>query len=177
MGCVIAVVVWAGTPFYTMTFLAGLQAIPRELYEAAEIDGASIVQQFFHVTIPRLRTIFLTTVMLSTIWTATNLQFVYFLTKGGPAGRTEIFPHLSYTIALGAFRLGMGAAVSLIFFPVLVLLIIFLTRRMLRPARRVGSDADQDRHTAPAPLDRQRPARRHARSGRSCPSTGWWPRR
>jgi len=114
MGCVIAVVVWAGTPFYTMTFLAGLQAIPKELYEAAEIDGASIVQQFFYVTIPRLRTIFLTTVMLSTIWTATNLQFVYILTKGGPAGRTEIFPHLSYTLALGAFRLGMGAAVSLV---------------------------------------------------------------
>ena len=85
MGCVIAVVVWAGTPFYTMTFLAGLQAIPKELYEAAEIDGASIVQQFFYVTIPRLRTIFLTTVMLSTIWTATNLQFVYILTRGGPA--------------------------------------------------------------------------------------------
>jgi multiple sugar transport system permease protein len=132
MGCVIAVVVWAGTPFYTMTFLAGLQAIPRELYEAAEIDGASIVQQFFFVTIPRLRTIFLTTVMLSTIWTATNLQFVYILTKGGPAGRTQIFPYLSYELALGAFRLGMGAAVSLILFPLLVLLILLLTRRMLR---------------------------------------------
>lgn len=132
MGCVIAVVVWAGTPFYTMTFLAGLQAIPKELYEAAEIDGASIVQQFFFVTIPRLRTIFLTTVMLSTIWTATNLQFVLFLTRGGPAGRTDIFPHMSYEQALGAFRLGMGAAISLVFFPLLVLLIIFLTRRMLR---------------------------------------------
>jgi multiple sugar transport system permease protein len=134
MGCVIAVVVWAGTPFYTMTFLAGLQAIPKELYEAAEIDGASIVQQFVYVTVPRLRTIFLTTVMLSTIWTATNLQFVYILTRGGPAGRTEIFPHLSYTIALGASRLGMGAAVSLVFFPLLVVLIILLTRRMLRQA-------------------------------------------
>jgi len=50
------------------------------------------------------------------------------------AGRTEIFPHLSYTLALGAFRLGMGAAVSLVLFPLLVLLIIFLTRRMLRPS-------------------------------------------
>jgi ABC-type sugar transport system permease subunit len=134
MGCVIAVVVWAGTPFYSMTFLAGLQAIPRELYEAAEIDGASIVQQFFHITVPRLRTIFLTTVMLSTIWTATNLQFVLILTRGGPASRTEIFPHLAYTTALGARRLGMGAAVSLVFFPLLVVLIWMLTRRMLRPA-------------------------------------------
>jgi multiple sugar transport system permease protein len=133
MGCVIAVVVWAGTPFYSMTFLAGLQAIPRELYEAAEIDGASILQQFFYVTMPRLRTIVLTTVMLSTIWTATNLQFVLILTRGGPASRTEIFPHLAYTTALGARRLGMGAAVSLVFFPLLVVLIVILTRRMLRP--------------------------------------------
>jgi multiple sugar transport system permease protein len=133
MGCVIAVVVWAGTPFYSMTFLAGLQAIPRELYEAAEIDGASIVQQFFYVTVPRLRTIFLTTVMLSTIWTATNLQFVLILTRGGPASRTEIFPHLAYMTALGARRLGMGAAVSLVFLPLLIVLIVILTRRMLRP--------------------------------------------
>ena len=133
MGCVIAVVVWAGTPLYSMTFLAGLQAIPKELYEAAEIDGASVVQQFFYVTVPRLRTIFLTTVMLSTIWTATNLQFVFVLTRGGPASRTEIFPHLAYMTALGARRLGMGAAVSLVFLPLLIVLIVFLTRRMLRP--------------------------------------------
>jgi len=132
MGCVIAVVVWAGTPFYAMTFLAGLQAIGKELYEAAEIDGASVVQQFFHITVPRLKTIFITTVMLSTIWTATNLQFVLILTRGGPSNRTEIFPHLAYQTALGARRLGMGAAVSLVFFPVLVVLIILLTRRMLR---------------------------------------------
>jgi multiple sugar transport system permease protein len=132
MGCVIAVVVWQGTPFYAMTFLAGLQAIPHELYEAAEIDGASVVRQFVHITAPRLRTIFLTTVMLSTIWTATNLQFVLILTRGGPANRTQIFPYLAYVTALGARRLGMGAAVSLAFFPLLVILIILLTRRMLR---------------------------------------------
>src|SRR6185436_8895393 len=134
MGCVIAVVVWAGTPLYSMTFLAGLQAIPRELYEAAEIDGASVVQQFFYVTVPRLKTIFLTTVMLSTIWTATNLQFVFVLTRGGPSNRTETFPHLAYTTALAALRLGMSAAVSLVFFPVLAVLILLLTLRMLRPA-------------------------------------------
>src|SRR5262249_52393478 len=106
MACMIAIVMWSGTPFYSMTFLAGLQAIPKELYETAEIDGASTVQQFFFVTIPHLKTIFLTTVMLSTIWTATNLQFVLILTKSGPTSRTEIFPHLAYTTALGAHQLG-----------------------------------------------------------------------
>ena len=54
------------------------------------------------------------------------------LTRGGPASRTEIFPHLAFTTALGARRLGMGAAVTLVFFPVLVILIVLLTRRMLR---------------------------------------------
>jgi len=132
MACVIAVVVWAGTPFYAMTFLAGLQSIAKELYEAAEIDGASLIQQFFYITVPRLQTIFITTVMLSTIWTATNLTFVLILTRGGPASRTDIFPHLAYQVALGARRLGMGAAVSLVFFPVLAVFIVFLTRRMLR---------------------------------------------
>jgi len=130
---VIVVVVWQGTPFFTMAFLAGLQSIPKELYEAAEIDGASILQQFWYITIARLRPIFITAFMLSTIWTSSSVNFVYILTNGGPADRTQIFPTLSYNLALGgAQRLGMGATVSLFFFPLLVILIIFMTRRMLR---------------------------------------------
>ncbi len=133
MFSVIAVVVWQGTPFFTMGFLAGLQSISKELYEAAEIDGASVVQQFWHVTIPCLSPIIVTVVMLSTILTSAGIQFVLILTNGGPADRTMIFPMLSYAYALGgAQRLGMGATVSLFFFPAFVILIYFLTRRMLR---------------------------------------------
>jgi multiple sugar transport system permease protein len=130
---VLIVVVWQGTPFFTMSFLAGLQAIPKELYEAAEIDGASVLQQFRFITLPRLQPVFVTAVMLSAILTSASIQFVYILTNGGPSDRTMIFPVLSYNLALGgAQRLGMGATVSLFFFPVLVVFIIFLTRRMLR---------------------------------------------
>jgi ABC-type sugar transport system permease subunit len=130
---VIAVVVWQGTPFFTMSFLAGLQAIPKELYEAAEIDGASVLQQFFAITLPRLQPVFIAAVMLSAILTSASIQFVLLLTNGGPSDRTMIFPVLAYNLALGgAQRLGMGATVSLFFFPVLVVFIIFLTRRMLR---------------------------------------------
>jgi multiple sugar transport system permease protein len=130
---VLMVVVWQGTPFFTMSFLAGLQAIPKELYEAAEIDGATVLQQFRFITLPRLQPIFITAVMLSAILTSASIQFVYILTNGGPSDRTMIFPVLSYNLALGgAQRLGMGATVSLFFFPVLVVFIIFLTRRMLR---------------------------------------------
>ncbi|HEY7416759.1 MAG TPA: sugar ABC transporter permease, partial [Ktedonobacteraceae bacterium] len=130
---VLVVVVWQGTPFFTMSFLAGLQAIPKELYEAADIDGASVPQQFFYITLPRLQPVFAIAVVLSAILTSSSIQFVYILTNGGPSDRTMIFPVLSYNLALGgAQRLGMGATVSLFFFPVLVVFIIFLTRRMLR---------------------------------------------
>src|SRR5438093_5072568 len=99
---VIAVVVWQGTPFFTMSFLAGLQSIPKELYEAAEIDGASVLQQFRYITLPRLQPVFITVVMLASIFTSAVIQFVYILTNGGPSDRTMIFPLLSYNLALGA---------------------------------------------------------------------------
>ncbi len=128
---VIAVLVWQGTPFYAMMFLAGMQAIPRELYEAAEVDGASVFQRFFKITLPGLTNVIIITVLLSTIWTANNIVFVYILTGGGPNYATHIFPTLAYELAIGSRRLGLGAAVPLTFLPVLILIIIVLTRRML----------------------------------------------
>ena len=100
---------------------------------------ASVVSETWTVTVrwawTRPRAIFWPQIMITPLFEARRCVRTGSIDGrgGGPAGRTEIFPHLSYTMALGAFRLGMGAAVSLVFFPVLVLLIIFLTRRMLRP--------------------------------------------
>jgi multiple sugar transport system permease protein len=131
MGSVIAVVVWSGTPFYTMSFLAGLKAIPTELYEAARIDGAGVRQEFWHITVPQMRKVFVIVVMLSTIWTSTNLVIVQILTNGGPANATQIMPNLAYKYALLAGRLGIGSAVNMVFFPLLAILIYFLSRRML----------------------------------------------
>jgi multiple sugar transport system permease protein len=128
----VAVVVWCGTPFYTMSFLAALQAIPKEQYEAARIDGASVLHEFWYVTIPNLRNVFMTVVMLSTIFTSTNLVIVYTLTNGGPANKTQIFPNMAYNMALQAGRLGYGSAINLAFFPVLAVLILLLSRQMLR---------------------------------------------
>jgi multiple sugar transport system permease protein len=129
-------VVWASTPFWAMMLLAGLQAIPPELYEAAEIDGADVFGRFRHVTMPGLANILIITAMLSTIWTATSINFVYVLTNGGPAGATMTFPMLAYQIGVaGAGRLGTGATISLFFFPVFLVMIYFLTRRMLAQER------------------------------------------
>ena len=124
MWCVIAVAVWTGTPFYTMSFLAGLQAIPSELYEAARLDGASTVQEFCHVTLPGMK-------RGTTVFTSTSLVVVNILTNGAPAERTNILPNFSFNLAMGTGRLGIASAVNLVFFPLLVLVILGLSRRLL----------------------------------------------
>ncbi len=131
MWAVIAVVVWNGTPFYTMHFLAGLQAIPRELYDAAEVDGATTVQKFLFITIPSMRNVFMITVMLSTVFTSTSLVAVHILTNGAPAFRTDIIPNFSFNLAIVSGRMGIGSAVNIVFFPILVSIIVILSRQLL----------------------------------------------
>jgi len=132
MASVLVVVIWQGTPFWSMMFLAGLQAISSELYEAAAIDGANVFQRFRHITLPSLENVIVITCMLSTIWTANSINYVYILTGGGPANATTTFPMLAYNVGIaGAQRLGMGAAIALLFFPAFLILIYFLSKRML----------------------------------------------
>lgn len=129
---VVLVAVWQGTPFYTMNFLAGMQAIPAEQYEAAALDGATTVRRFLDVTMPGLRPAIVITTLLSSIWTANSINFVYVLTRGGPVDATMTFPMLAYEIGIaGARQLGMAAAVSVLFFPAFLVAIVILTRRML----------------------------------------------
>jgi multiple sugar transport system permease protein len=132
MASVLAAVIWQGTPFWTMTFLAGMQSIPGEIYEAAQIDGASTWQSFWFITLPNLTNVIVVTFMLSAIWTANGVQYVYILTNGGPAGATETFPMLALTQGIRSFDLGIGATIPLIFFPMFAVMIYFLTKRMLR---------------------------------------------
>ena len=128
---VLFAVIWQGTPFWTMTFLAGLQSIPGELYEAAEIDGASTFNSFIYITLPSLLSVIVVTVMLSTIWTTNSIQFIYILTNGGPGGATETYPLLAIAQGLRAYDLGIGSAIPLLFFPFFAVMIHFVTKRML----------------------------------------------
>ena len=128
----IVVIVWAGTPFWTMNFIAGMQAISTELYEAAEIDGASTWQRFVHVTLPGLQSVILVTGLLSTIWTSANLTPIFVLTNGGPNYATTTLPLLSYFVAIPGHQLGAGAAIAMTMVPFYLVLVLFLTRRMLR---------------------------------------------
>lgn len=129
---VIAAIVWQGTPFWTMMFLAGMQAIPQEMYEAAELDGANVFQRFLFITLPALKPIMIVTTLLSTIWTANSINFIYILTRGGPSNATMTFPMLAFDIGIvGARQMGLAAAVSVMFFPVFIVAIFILTKRML----------------------------------------------
>jgi multiple sugar transport system permease protein len=128
----IVVIVWAGTPLWTMNFLAGMQAISGELYEAAEIDGATTIQRFWNVTLPGLQPVILVTALLSTIWTSANLTPIFVLTNGGPNYATTTIPLLSYFVAIPGHQLGMGAAIAMTMVPFYLVLVMFLSRRMLR---------------------------------------------
>jgi ABC-type sugar transport system permease subunit len=132
MASVIGVNVWRGFPFFGISFLAGMKAIPGELYEAAAVDGASALQRFRHVTLPGIRNIAIIVVLLSTIWTFNDFAIIYILTKGGPGGATQVLPVFAYEMAFGAQRLGEAVAVALYMLPPLAFVIIVLARYMRR---------------------------------------------
>ena len=125
--------IWRGVPFFGVTILAGLQAVPRELHEAAAIDGANAWHRFWYVTVPIIKGVVLIAALLSIIWTFADFQLIYVLTKGGPANSTHIFGTFAYQIGMAATEIGMGAAIALYMFPILaffaVLLLLHLRRR------------------------------------------------
>ncbi len=123
MAAVIAVNVWRGLPFFAITILAGLVSIPKELYEAAEADGAGPMARFWYVTLPLLKGVLAIVVLFSTIFTFSDFNIVYVLTHGGPINSTHLFATLARQVGLETGRIGEGAAISLYLFPVLVLVV------------------------------------------------------
>jgi multiple sugar transport system permease protein len=123
MSAVVAVNVWRGLPFFAITILAGLVSIPRELYEAAESDGAGPVARFWYVTLPLLKPVLAIVVLFSTIFTFSDFNIVYVLTHGGPINSTHLFATLTRQIGLESGRIGEGAAISLYLFPVLAFVV------------------------------------------------------
>lgn len=134
MPSVILVNVWKGVPFFTVCFLAGLKAIPADLYEAATIDGASPIQQFRHVTLPGLRHVITVTVTLSSIWTFNNFDLIWLLTQGGPGNVTAPYVLVAYSKAILQLQYGAGAAVTLVMLPIIAGLVFFLVRLLREDA-------------------------------------------
>jgi multiple sugar transport system permease protein len=127
--------IWHGFPFFGISLLAAMQAIPAELYEAAEVDGATAWQRFWHVTLPGVRTVLVITTMLSTIWTFNDFQIVYIMTGGGPAFATHIFATYTYFVGFSGSRLGYAVAISTVLVPALIVMILALSPLILRGER------------------------------------------
>ncbi len=108
LASVIAVNVWKGIPFFTILLLAGLKAIDKEQYEAAEVDGASPAERFRHITLPGLKYVIAVTVLLSTISTFNTFGLVYLMTGGGPGGTTRLYSILAYERAITAYASGQA---------------------------------------------------------------------
>jgi len=125
MAAVITVNVWRGLPFFAITVLAGLMAVPREYLEAAEVDGATSWGRFWHVTLPLIKPVLAVVILFSTIFTFGDFNIVYVLTRGGPINTTHLFATLAYQVGLNGGNLGQGAAISLFIFPLLALVVFF----------------------------------------------------
>jgi arabinogalactan oligomer/maltooligosaccharide transport system permease protein len=129
--CLLIVNVWLGWPFMMVVATGALQSIPTELYEAADMDGATPWQKFWGVTVPMIRPAMVPAIMLGTIWTFNNFNVIYFITQGGPFGMTQILVTQAFSLVFQQRLYGIASAFSIVVFFVL-LIITMINNRITR---------------------------------------------
>jgi multiple sugar transport system permease protein len=129
---VIIVNIWRGVPFFMFSLLGGLQTIDKGMYEAARMDGAGWIRQFFFITVPSIMPVILISTLLSTIWTFNDFENIYLITGGGPLHASAVISTYTYEVAFLQNDFGKATAVATSIIPLLVLLIFFSTRKMDR---------------------------------------------
>ena len=129
--------VWRGTPFFGISILARLQTIPIEFHEAAAIDGAGVVQRFFHITLPQIKDVVVLSMLMSTIWTLNEFETIWLMTGGGPNGATQVMVERIYKYGFRYFKMGYASAFSWILF---VIILIFTAIQMRGQKRWVNYD-------------------------------------
>jgi len=130
LGSVIASHIWKWTPFWTVILLAGRMAIPQELYEAAQVDGATGLRRFLHVSFPLLANLYLVCTLLSTIFTLGDFNSVYFVSGGGPALSTHVLATLGIRDAFEIARPELGVAAVMTALPLMIPLVLLLMRKL-----------------------------------------------
>lgn len=128
MPVLIAINVWKLFPFVAIMVLAGLQAIPGDLYEAAKVDGASFWEEVWHVTLPQVRPVIVAVTLLLVIWGLNSITLIYAITGGGPANRTMITPIQIFHLAFDSFQFNQAAALSVMFFAVAIVIVAVYVR-------------------------------------------------
>jgi multiple sugar transport system permease protein len=122
--------IWKWMPFWTLIFLAGRMAIPQDIYEAAEIDGATGYRRLVHVTFPLLANVYLICTLLSTVWTLGDFPTVYFVSSGAPARSTDVLATYGFHEAFDFGYPNLGVAAMMSALPILIPLVILLMRRI-----------------------------------------------
>lgn len=131
---IILTLTWQGFPFFAVVLLAGLQAIPAELYEAAEVDGANGWQRLWHITIPSLAGVMATALLLRTIWVANSLDVILVMTGGGPGLATHTLPLYAFLRAYSGMEFGYGAALAVLLTLALLAVVVTYVARAAREA-------------------------------------------
>jgi multiple sugar transport system permease protein len=130
LGSNIIATIWKWMPFWTVIFIAARMAIPQEIYEAADMDGASGSRRFVHVTVPLLANIYLVCTLLSTLWTLGDFSAVYFVSGGAPAMSTDVLATLGIRYALDFAQPQLGVAAMLSALPLVVPIVLVLIRKV-----------------------------------------------
>jgi multiple sugar transport system permease protein len=131
--------VWVGTPMVTIFFLAAMQGVPKDLYEAAYCDGASRWHRFFKITLPQITPVIITMALLSAIWTFNSFEIIWILTEGGPRGATTTLIIDTYKMALGNYKFGKGAARAVVVMILLTIFAAFYMAILLRINKKVSN--------------------------------------
>ncbi|MEE8303188.1 MAG: sugar ABC transporter permease [Candidatus Tectomicrobia bacterium] len=128
MASVITVHVWRLLPLATVILMAGLSSIPRDIHDAAEVDGASFWRHHFQITVPLLRPIMMVAVLFGFVYAFTDMIVIYVLTRGGPYNSTQVLASLAFFTGIDGGDLAEGAAISLFLFPLLVAVAVVFLR-------------------------------------------------
>lgn len=132
LAAVILINIWAGYPFYMVSILAGLQGISTDLYEASSIDGANAVQQFTRITIPQLKPILISLLMLDFVWTIQQFALIWMTTGGGPINATEMVSTYIYKQGFSKYQYSMASASAVILLIVCSIVAVFYVRHQRR---------------------------------------------
>jgi len=130
-GAVVVAALWKAIPFVVLVILAGLQSISKDLYEAAEVDGASGFHKLIYITIPSVKNIALITAILTSIWNFNQFDIIQVMTRGGPGTATLTMPVFSYELFLQSFQVSYASAVATIMLILMVGPIYVYVKRLM----------------------------------------------
>ena len=129
-GSNIVVYTWKWLPFWTVIFLAARMTIPRDLYDAATVDGATGIRRFIHVTFPLMANLYLICTLLATLWALGDFTTVYLVSGGAPAHSSEVLATLGFRYAFATAQPALGVAAVMSALPVLIPIVIVMMRRL-----------------------------------------------